>query len=1394
MTQSAQPISVPSSLQSTVRAVRRRELGVALVRAVLWGAGALLAAMLLAMCLDGLLTLFSPAWRAGLTYAALAASALAALAGLVRVGLLRWRMAQVALEIDLAVPQLEERWSTVTELAASRDAPAFRGDPALLQRVSQEADRLRGLVHPNRVVSTRPLRRAALCLAVPALILAVSVAGSHRARVLLQRFLHPSADITLTQIRSLTGSPAVARHEPLRLEAALSGAPRETAILMLRTADGEEHAIDLPRQGSGGADFSYAFRAVSESFEYRFRAGDGQTPWHRVTVVPRPELGEVRLRVTAPDYSQIPAQEYDTLPRTLRALEGSTMELRCRAATAVERIQIDTGSAGTIDLTPAGDGWFSHTSELRETLQFRVEAVGQGGLKNLAPPVCRITVYPDREPRVWIRSPDSDILAPPDDTIAVHYEAQDDFGILGLELAVTISREGEQPRTFLKSLDPDPNLPPPLQMAGAVNLDLQALQVKHGDRVEYVLRARDAVQSTQGDTRGGTQGDPQDPTDLTQQNPNQGGPQDPNAVGNQGSQSGQNGNPQLSPSGQSNASGDPQDANSQGGQPGNPQDPNSRSGQSGSPSDPNSRSGQSGSPSDPNSRSGQSGSPSDPNSGNSQSGNPQDPNSSSGGQSSSPSDPNSGSSGSQSSSPSDPNSGGSSCPPGGEQDPNSSSTDPNSRDSQTSGGERDPQDPQAPENSPPPNDMQMRSLPGGKPPRAESPKHRIQIDEWAQHNDAQKREKLRLDIARYLKALDTELAAAEEATTALHTAVPSLPKWTAEQGTLLKGGRKRLQSAAKLIEELKHKAANTPYAMISLQLEDIGISDVVPAAENLDAAGKLTKSPAEMAEPLTQALFHIRRARSKLVELTKAYERIANEEKRADDLEHIAKMHRILVEDMNAFLQAQRNRINPRTGKMVEVDDEFAKAVQKYYEDLRRLMEELARLLAEDPELMRRFMAMQRQSADTLRDQLTLLARRQQALLADTAAWQSADTPEKRKPLLDKHARDIATEQAQLAQAASQLYDNAVVWRPRQSTLAIEPTDAMAALAKSVAQHAGELAATLPADPNKALELSEKLLEEMRLLGTAADTVAFSDPNDGEVAIYADRRVRETLRMLREQEALVARLQALETEDFAAIATAQLILLEEDTAVLAWKLLDVAYNLADADPPIPTKADDLQRLVKEDIAKLHSETASALHEGKLDDAHRIQQSTVDAFALAEQIFDDLLTLLEERMRGAQPPIAPDLEAILRMLQHERDAAELLGLAGVRLNIQVMQDWMPNNPGEGGGMGGGSGAGSGAGSAMAAASALAQQTGQNAQNLAQSIRNKLDAWKRVELQTWEKTLVEARRKKWNLFVSRLRDGLKQGRSADPPEQYRRAIDDYYRRLADTVETDPDARGE
>src|SRR5207244_3865172 len=136
---SAPDLELPQIIESKLRAVLRRKLMFRVVACVLCPATVLLAATMAAMALDWIFELPGTKSRTAVSLLALSLALTSVLWMLARLLSLRRELSVAALDVERAVPALQERYSTIAELRESADPPAIKGAPALIEQVSNEA-------------------------------------------------------------------------------------------------------------------------------------------------------------------------------------------------------------------------------------------------------------------------------------------------------------------------------------------------------------------------------------------------------------------------------------------------------------------------------------------------------------------------------------------------------------------------------------------------------------------------------------------------------------------------------------------------------------------------------------------------------------------------------------------------------------------------------------------------------------------------------------------------------------------------------------------------------------------------------------------------------------------------------------------------------------------------------------------------------------------------------------------------------------------------------------------------------------------------------------------------------------------------------------------------------
>ena len=1417
---------VPESMQNKLCEVRRRQRMIGMGTAICGTLALLVTAVMGAMLVDRMMTLFDPMWRTALTLVTLATAAVTFLLWTALVLLRGRRAVQLARDVDRSLPNLEERWSTITQVHASTNGSAPQPHAGMLQQVTSEAVAWDTAVDPCEVVSPRRLYMAiAAFVFVEVVLLAVLVLDSSQTWVLLQRFMSPQSNISLTQITGIPSEMVAVRGEPLTIIAALEGRSVPKAKLTLRDSDGADEQLLLFADTSNPPLVQHRIRAVEEPFDFRLRAGDGQTAWTTVLIADRPELAMVELRLTPPAYTGQATQRVGRFPRRISAIQGSVLEVAFKPKNAVESLRLQLTSNGDRDdkgrwlqLDADDEGWYRFRHQLKDGITLSPVLTESHGITNRRPPKCRIAVYMDNSPVVEVTSPETDIAVRSDDIIDVEFTAEDDFGIVLAELVVykTSEEAGGEPRE-LKVIDIPLGAQKGMRaVQGTVALDLAELGLKDGENISYEVRVSDTRQSVEF-------------VDAAKKP----APADSKTAPNSGSDSrgqtktGQTADAKKDRQAASDPANRADDRNTDRSNGGETSAQNDQKADSRDEADKKTSTiavieqpavGRTANLADRmQDATGESDSP------------PGESRQASSERRSVTTENESGASENRASNNRQPSEGESSAQPG----------------SQSSAGRSSPSgsSDEVSSESSPPDDMPRRSLDVAQ--TASSDPMRLTIDEYAGSFEGQRRRKLELAIAPFLESLDDELAKAEAAARYVLDQSEQQQAWQVQQDRDVDSADKRLQEAEQIISRLQRKSRETPYTLIGLQLVDIGQSHVTPARDELWAA--LQVEPAARAERVRDAWQHIGRARDLLARLTEQFERVRREHRLADKIQQVKKMYQVFIEDTVTLLQPELARLNSYNRKMAEfeLDDEYLARLKEVLEMRRELSAELARILSEDPRLLRRYMDLFARQSETLRDQLTLLARRQITLRRELKAWLEV-TGETRPSLEAAIAQQRLQEATEIAKSAGDLYDRFLIWLPLDREVedgaladAQKRIAAIAATAQKLREaamqaSADQRAAALKAEetlrtkagqakvagdsatrtasggnrpqaaPSPKLEALGKkairMYRELRALDAALRRVSLEEDRP-DVANHVVNRLLDTRRLIERTSGWIRKVKDLEQGNYARVLQIGQHQLAADTRELTDKLANIEQQLAGViqredgslTTEIAEKARALLDTMESRVEMNQLAAVYALRSLQLQAAAGKQAEAVEAFAAAEQLFDELMvmTIEEADKLPVQDPIAdllddPTLDELLAALENEGLLDEILGIPRRPSNLRIIGDWL--RPGSGG---------SGPGSVGQMVPAMIRNEEQEAQRrLDRAHRQAVSrALKDREAATLHQNggMAPTNDVRWNKLVSELESQLLQGRGKQPPERYRRAISQYFDIITRPKSTD-DSRQE
>ena len=553
--------------------------------------------------------------------------------------------------------------------------------------------------------------------------------------------------------------------------------------------------------------------------------------------------------------------------------------------------------------------------------------------------------------------------------------------------------------------------------------------------------------------------------------------------------------------------------------------------------------------------------------------------------------------------------------------------------------------------------------------------------------------------------------------------------------------------------------------------------------------------------------------------LTERFERAKREYEMAETVEEIKKMHRIFIEESMELLQPQGEGGNGYTRKSVEFDfdDEYLKRLKEVLEMRNRMRKELARIMREDPRLLRRYLDSQKNRQNNLRHNLYDLIENQRELNREVTAWSKVED-ESREDLagilLGRHVESVQD----VSLAASALLERFNTWSPLEGTSQDDEVMQAAEQMQEIATTASELIASsdtyvaleMPSseeassDPNAAAKVAaekEALLDKtdanaetlydqlnamevlLRQLGLRSDRL--------DMATFATNRLVDTKKLIAQSSAWVRQLRQQREGNYHRSAEVAQYQIARETDTLVAKLAGVEQTLAGLmqrqDGRLPPEIAEMTRAMfaefDENATPNQQAAIYALRRNRMTRAAERQDMALAALESAAEKYDEMIKRAIEELDKlpVQDPIAsllddPTLDELLAELDQETPIEDLLGIPARQSNLRIVSDFL-RPVGDNGVI-----TGSYSRQLM---NQMRERERLRRRQLDRAYRN---AMERALDEAEGEDLVEEGELKlagessdWNVLLSQLGDDLRQGRDKAPPEKYRRAIEQYFREI-------------
>ncbi len=575
----------------------------------------------------------------------------------------------------------------------------------------------------------------------------------------------------------------------------------------------------------------------------------------------------------------------------------------------------------------------------------------------------------------------------------------------------------------------------------------------------------------------------------------------------------------------------------------------------------------------------------------------------------------------------------------------------------------------------------------------------------------------------------------------------------------------QLKSALAQSEALQKAMKGSPMNATAENLKRIAQQHMQPAQQSLSKGNDLKQTQ----QQLESALQELKQ------ELAAAGDQ-ARQQAAAALAAQIQKMHQIFLASVPKLPKGTKvqDLLNRPEMDVVEADEATLKALRERAEKIRELLKQLESLLDQDAGLRARFVEAQSNQAHNLRDQLHQLTLDQDTHTGATAlaALHAKDAPAQ---LAQAFANLDARVSQQRKSFLGELVDTqrkAVVWMPKNDgNKNPAATDYLKHLNSAITRESTD-------DANRLNDLSQmrKALEELVLIDGFAD--------------FSDRRMSELDSSMQQQTWLISVQEARQKQQMHEVTSLLQRNLWRTGSKLTAKITDASIRFESLGPQFKPLIEALITPLHDAAVPAQDAATTKLHAMDWPAAAASQLHANEALAQAEVAYDALLQALTDKMKsmppGPPPDCTPSLERLLALLEKELNEQDDFGLSSRKLNVQMNVDWpsickngccpkpSPQTAS--------SQSKSGSSPASAAAQSERERSlSRAAQEAKRDILAQAAKADGVASVTAASTNDQQRRLDWNQLPSALQKDLRQQRDVPPPEEYRRAVESYFRRL-------------
>ncbi|HMD13081.1 MAG TPA: DUF4175 family protein, partial [Bacteroidota bacterium] len=233
------------------------------------------------------------------------------------------------------------------------------------------------------------------------------------------------------------GNAEVVRGQNVPITVQTQGKTINTISLFMRQHGQLNFDVQTLKAESGGK-FQSTMENIKSSTEYFVSAEDVQSPKYNITVLDRPLIRSLQLKIHAPAYTRIPPNIPEENIGDLSAYPGSVVSVKIASSKPLSTAMLIFNDSSTSQMA-SKDAEANGSFTVKKNGSYHIVVADNDHLSNIDPVEYTIKAIPDEYPTVDMIAPGKNIDLAGEMAIDLVMRLKDDFGFSKLRLAYRLA-------------------------------------------------------------------------------------------------------------------------------------------------------------------------------------------------------------------------------------------------------------------------------------------------------------------------------------------------------------------------------------------------------------------------------------------------------------------------------------------------------------------------------------------------------------------------------------------------------------------------------------------------------------------------------------------------------------------------------------------------------------------------------------------------------------------------------------------------------------------------------------------------------------------------------------------------------------------------------------------